>query len=172
SEFCTTLFTNHILCLLFPKNLAACSLTADVGTGSESEVRAYMYYDAEKDNCYPFRYFGSGGNANRFITERQCMRNCSNRADELFPKDGKNIIAFIYEIQACYLPKKPGECVGHYLRYYYSPEHHKCKSFYWTGCVGNGNRFLTLSCYMLTWNFLGLAQRNMGKRMESLQSSH
>ncbi|XP_016303914.1 kunitz-type serine protease inhibitor bitisilin-3-like [Sinocyclocheilus anshuiensis] len=115
---------------------AACSLTADVGTGSESEVRAYMYYDAEKDNCYPFRYFGSGGNANRFITERQCMRNCSNRADELFPKD---------ERQACYLPKKPGECVGHYLRYYYSPEHHTCKSFYWTGCVGNGNRFLTLS---------------------------
>uniref|UniRef100_A0A673J251 BPTI/Kunitz inhibitor domain-containing protein n=1 Tax=Sinocyclocheilus rhinocerous TaxID=307959 RepID=A0A673J251_9TELE len=49
--------------------------------------------------------------------------------------------SFIY----CYLPKKPGECVGHYLRYYYSPEHHTCKSFYWTGCVGNGNRFLTLS---------------------------
>ncbi|XP_042609280.1 BPTI/Kunitz domain-containing protein, partial [Cyprinus carpio] len=59
----------------------------------------------------------NGGNANRFITERQCMRNCSHRADELFPKDKR---------QACNLPKKPGECVGHYLRYY-GPEHHTCK---------------------------------------------
>ncbi|KAK7121327.1 hypothetical protein R3I93_022424 [Phoxinus phoxinus] len=62
------------------------------------------------------------------------MRNCSSRAEELFPRD---------ERKACTLPKKTGECFGHYLRYYYSPEHHACKSFYWTGCVGNGNRFLT-----------------------------
>lgn len=74
------------------KNLAACSLPADAGTESEAEVRVYMHYDAKKDNCYPFRYTGSGGNANRFITERQCMRNCSQRADELFPRDGNNII--------------------------------------------------------------------------------
>ncbi|XP_016423748.1 kunitz-type U19-barytoxin-Tl1a-like [Sinocyclocheilus rhinocerous] len=114
----------------------ACSLTPDAGTGSESDVRVYMHYDAEKDNCYPFRYSGSGGNANRFITEKQCMRNCSHRAEALFPMDAR---------QVCTLPKKPGECFGHYLRYYYSPEHHTCKSFYWTGCVGNGNRFLTLN---------------------------
>ncbi|XP_043084231.1 BPTI/Kunitz domain-containing protein [Puntigrus tetrazona] len=114
----------------------ACSLPPDGGPESEEEVRVYMYYDAVKDNCYPFRYSGKGGNANRFTTERQCMRNCSQRADELFPRE---------ERKACYLPKKAGECYGHYLRYYYSPEHHTCKSFYWSGCVGNGNRFLTMN---------------------------
>ncbi|XP_059392240.1 BPTI/Kunitz domain-containing protein [Carassius carassius] len=115
---------------------AACSLEPDEGTGPEANVRSLMYYNAEKDNCFPFRYFGSGGNANRFMTEKQCMRNCSHRADELFPMD---------ERRACYLPKKPGECVSRYQRYYYSPEHNKCMSFSWTGCVGNGNRFLTLN---------------------------
>ncbi|XP_067235726.1 kunitz-type serine protease inhibitor bitisilin-3-like [Chanodichthys erythropterus] len=112
----------------------ACSLKPDEGTGDE--VVIYTHYDAEKDTCQPFRYSGQGGNANRFITEKQCMRNCSDRADQLYPKDDK---------VACMLPKEVGKCTGRYLRYYYSPEHHTCKSFYWTGCVGNGNRFFSLA---------------------------
>uniref|UniRef100_A0A673NMD3 BPTI/Kunitz inhibitor domain-containing protein n=1 Tax=Sinocyclocheilus rhinocerous TaxID=307959 RepID=A0A673NMD3_9TELE len=75
------------LLLLFLHNI----LTPDAGTGSESDVRVYMHYDAEKDNCYPFRYSGSGGNANRFITEKQCMRNCSHRAEALFPMDDQGL---------------------------------------------------------------------------------
>ncbi|XP_048014124.1 kunitz-type serine protease inhibitor bitisilin-3-like [Megalobrama amblycephala] len=118
------------LSLIFSPNLEACSLKPDEGTGDE--VVIYMHYDAEKDSCHPFRYSGQGGNANRFITEKQCMRNCSDRADQLYPQD---------ERQACMLPKEVGKCTGRYLRYYYSPEHQTCKSFYWTGCVGNGNRF-------------------------------
>ncbi|XP_026058539.1 papilin [Carassius auratus] len=122
---------------------AACSLMKDEGKGLESDVKTYMYYDAAKDNCFPFRYFGSGGNANRFTAEKECMRNCSHRADELYPMD---------ERKACYLPKKPGECVSRYTRFYYSPELNKCMSFSWTGCVGNGNRFRSLyvcnaTCY-------------------------
>lgn len=70
----------------------------DEGKGLEADVKTYMYYDAAKDNCFPFRYFGSGGNANRFTAEKECMRNCSHRADELYPMDGKNIIAFIYDM--------------------------------------------------------------------------
>ncbi|TWW75716.1 hypothetical protein D4764_13G0003780 [Takifugu flavidus] len=30
------------------------------------------------------------------------------------------------------------------MRYYYDPFYAKCKRFQWTGCVGNGNRFLSL----------------------------
>lgn len=67
------------------------------------------------------------------------------------------ISLFLTARQACYLPKKPGECVGHYLRYYYSPEHHTCKSFYWTGCEGNGNRFLSLNmCNATCHNAVGM----------------
>ncbi|TRY54777.1 hypothetical protein DNTS_004255 [Danionella cerebrum] len=119
----------------------ACTLAQDEGTGKD--VVIYMYYDAEKDSCFPFRFYGEGGNANRFTTEKQCMRNCSLRAEQLFPTNERDI---------CKLPKEGGQCFGHYLRYYYSPEHHTCKPFYWTGCVGNGNRFLSMircnaTCY-------------------------
>ncbi|KAK3558901.1 hypothetical protein QTP86_032166 [Hemibagrus guttatus] len=63
------------------------------------------------------------------------MRNCSTNANTLYPTD---------RTLACHLPKAPGDCYGHYLRYYYDAAHGKCTTFAWTGCVGNGNRFLDL----------------------------
>uniref|UniRef100_A0A673NPX8 BPTI/Kunitz inhibitor domain-containing protein n=1 Tax=Sinocyclocheilus rhinocerous TaxID=307959 RepID=A0A673NPX8_9TELE len=83
------------------------------------------------------------------------------------------ISLFLTARQVCTLPKKPGECFGHYLRYYYSPEHHTCKSFYWTGCVGNGNRFLTLNwcnatCYNAAGRYVAnsdFTQRSICKRI-------
>ncbi|XDV52780.1 hypothetical protein PO909_021445 [Leuciscus waleckii] len=130
----------------------ACSLKPDEGTAGTSDPLVYMYYDEAKDSCFPFRYKGEGGNANRFIIERQCMRNCSHRAEELFPRD---------ERKACKLPKESGQCLGHYLRYYYSPEHHTCTTFYWTGCVGNGNRFLTFDwCNATCFNAADLGQED------------
>ena len=45
--------------------------------------------------------------------------------------------------QACHYKKAEGSCSGKYLRYYYDPVHGKCKRFLWTGCIGNGNRFLS-----------------------------
>uniref|UniRef100_A0A3Q4MYY4 BPTI/Kunitz inhibitor domain-containing protein n=1 Tax=Neolamprologus brichardi TaxID=32507 RepID=A0A3Q4MYY4_NEOBR len=80
-----------------------------------------MYYDVNKDQCTPFLYNGEGGNANRFENERECMRNCSPNAENIYPMDG--------------------ECNGKYLRYYYDSIDKKCKRFLWTGCLGNGNRF-------------------------------
>ncbi|KAI4872194.1 hypothetical protein NFI96_031032, partial [Prochilodus magdalenae] len=112
---------------------AICDLPKDEGTGSD--VQIYLYYDKEADQCYPLRYKGEGGNANRFAAEHYCMRNCSDRAESVYPMDRK---------MACHLPKAPGECYGTYLRYYYDSVHEKCKTFSWTGCAGNGNRFLDL----------------------------
>ncbi|XP_072529780.1 inter-alpha-trypsin inhibitor [Salminus brasiliensis] len=110
-----------------------CDLPKDEGTGSE--VYVYLYYDKAEDKCYPFRFTGEGGNENRFTAEHLCMRNCSARAELLYPA---------VRSQACHLPKAPGDCFGNYLRYYYDAAHGKCKTFYWTGCVGNGNRFLDI----------------------------
>ncbi|KAI7811876.1 putative kunitz-type serine protease inhibitor Kunitz-1-like [Triplophysa rosa] len=123
-----------------------CSMVPDKDDGTGADVKIYMYYDQTQDNCYPFRYSGKGGDGNRFTSEKDCMRNCSDRAEALFPRD---------EPRACTLPRKIGECTGAYIRYFYSPEHHTCKTFFWTGCVGNGNRFLSFSdcnatCYKAT----------------------
>ncbi|XP_042182213.1 BPTI/Kunitz domain-containing protein [Oncorhynchus tshawytscha] len=113
-----------------------CLLPQDVGTAPASTAEDFqimLYYDAAKDLCYPFKYLGEGGNANRFTLERLCMRNCSAKAEEIYPVD---------ESKACHFKKALGECFGTYLRYFYDPIHEKCKKFHWTGCVGNGNRFI------------------------------
>ncbi|KAJ8002430.1 hypothetical protein DPEC_G00158820 [Dallia pectoralis] len=113
-----------------------CSLPLDEGTApiqGSSDFVIMLYYDSAKDLCYPFKYLGEGGNANRFTLERFCMRNCSARAEEIYPVD---------ETKACHLKKDLGKCYGSYLRFYYDSINRKCTKFLWTGCVGNGNRFL------------------------------
>ncbi|KAI5626998.1 kunitz-type U19-barytoxin-Tl1a-like, partial [Silurus asotus] len=113
-----------------------CALPKDEGTDSGSDVQVHLYYNKTADKCYPFRYKGNGGNKNRFNYEFYCMRNCSPNADQLYPTN---------RTEACRLRKAPGDCYGHYLRYYYDAAHRKCTTFAWTGCVGNGNRFLDLN---------------------------
>ncbi|TSM52285.1 Ubiquitin carboxyl-terminal hydrolase 3 [Bagarius yarrelli] len=110
-----------------------CNLPKDEGIESNIDIQVYLYYNKTADKCYPFRYKGEGGNPNRFNYEFYCMRNCSPNADSLYPTD---------RTLACHLLKAPGDCYGHYLRYYYDAAHGKCATFAWTGCVGNGNRFL------------------------------
>ncbi|XP_017341237.1 BPTI/Kunitz domain-containing protein [Ictalurus punctatus] len=112
-----------------------CDLPKDEGIISDKDIQVYLYYNKTADKCYPFRYNGEGGNQNRFNYEFYCMRNCSANADQLYPTD---------RTKACTLRKASGDCYGHYLRYYYDAAHGKCTTFSWTGCVGNGNRFLDL----------------------------
>ncbi|KAL2093234.1 hypothetical protein ACEWY4_010546 [Coilia grayii] len=115
-----------------------CSMSPDEGSSEDGSFMIYLHYDAAKDKCYPFKYHGNGGNANRFVSERDCIRNCSATAPKLYP---------LTESEACHLPKTSGECFGQYLRYYYDSQHKKCKKFLWTGCAGNGNRFVgELTC--------------------------
>ncbi|XP_046890345.1 BPTI/Kunitz domain-containing protein isoform X2 [Hypomesus transpacificus] len=106
-----------------------CTIPKDEGTGKDTDIQIVLYYNATRDKCYPFRYTGVGGNGNRFGNERECMRNCSANTEETI---------------SCHFPKATGECYGNYLRFYYDPIHEKCKSFFYTGCVGNGNRYLDL----------------------------
>ncbi|XP_071354645.1 boophilin-G2 [Trachinotus anak] len=107
-----------------------CHLPPDEGEGS-SFIFA-LYYDPAKDQCNPFIYRGTGGNGNYFENERECIRNCSANAENIYPMD---------ESKACHFKKAAGECRGQYLRYYYNSVYDKCKRFIWTGCIGNGNRF-------------------------------
>ncbi|GAA6221373.1 kunitz-type U19-barytoxin-Tl1a-like [Lates japonicus] len=107
-----------------------CRLTHDAGKGPLFLFS--LYYDPVKDQCNPFFYHGEGGNANRFVNERECIRNCSANAEKMYPMD---------ETQACHFKKASGGCSLTQLRFYYDSVHDKCKKFLWTGCFGNGNRF-------------------------------
>ncbi|XP_023666963.1 thrombin inhibitor hemalin [Paramormyrops kingsleyae] len=108
-----------------------CDLPVDEGHGADYLIR--LYFDKTKDQCVPFAFKGQGGNGNRFITDKMCMRNCSVKAEEIYPKN---------ETKVCRFPKSVGECFSHYLLWYYDPIIGKCKNFYYTGCGGNGNRFI------------------------------
>ncbi|KAK2834462.1 hypothetical protein Q7C36_015163 [Tachysurus vachellii] len=137
-----------------------CDLPKDEGIDSDKDIQVYLYYNKTADKCYPFRYKGEGGNQNRFNYEFYCMRNCSINADKLYPTD---------RTLACHLPKAPGDCYGHYLRYYYDDAQGKCTTFAWTGCVGNGNRFLDLNhCNATCFGILDDENKNDGNSdMES-----
>uniref|UniRef100_A0A8D3AXZ0 Si:dkeyp-73b11.8 n=1 Tax=Scophthalmus maximus TaxID=52904 RepID=A0A8D3AXZ0_SCOMX len=107
-----------------------CQLPPSAGNGLEFIVA--FYYNHTKDQCNPFMYNGEGGNSNRFVNERECIRNCSANAENIYPTD---------ESLACHFKKAIGQCRGQLLRYYYDSVHDKCKKFIWSGCIGNGNRF-------------------------------
>ncbi|XP_074488968.1 inter-alpha-trypsin inhibitor [Sebastes fasciatus] len=107
-----------------------CQLEHDEGQGLSFTFA--LYYDPVQDRCIPFLFKGEGGNANRFLNERECIRNCSINAETHYPMDVS---------QACHLKKAAGGCQAQHLRYYYDSVHDKCKKFLWTGCFGNGNRF-------------------------------
>lgn len=111
-----------------------CQLQHDEGHGGD--IQYLVYYDSNDDQCYPFIYKGEGGNANRFRTEMECIRNCSAEADNIYP---------LNKTKACSLEKAigTGRCKNQLLRFYYDSVHDKCKKFYWSGCNGNGNRFPT-----------------------------
>ncbi|BFF92432.1 PI-stichotoxin-She2a-like [Drosophila madeirensis] len=41
----------------------------------------------------------------------------------------------------CTQPSEYGNCNERQLRWYFHPEHNKCKPFYYSGCGGNSNIF-------------------------------
>ncbi|XP_039629616.1 BPTI/Kunitz domain-containing protein [Polypterus senegalus] len=109
----------------------ACNMNLDEGYGDGYFFR--VYYNKTLDNCQPFSYRGSGGNLNKFITDKMCMRNCSSKGYEVYPESDK----------VCSMKVDPGFCQGRYLLFYYNSTKKACKTFSYTGCGGNGNRFVT-----------------------------
>lgn len=120
-----------VFCDVLAEFPPSCDMPMDPGLGDE--VIVLLYYSKAEDKCHPFRYGGQGGNENRFYTDRMCMQNCSSGAGDLYPD----------EKEACRLPNHHGHCLSRYLLWYYDSIHGKCKSFFYTGCGGNGNRFVS-----------------------------
>ena len=54
------------------------------------------------------------------------------------------IIIFVGFLEACLEEVSVGNCADRQQRFYYDPIEKKCKNFFFSGCLGNGNNFLTL----------------------------
>lgn len=63
-------------------------MPVDEGDGSDAQMR--LYYSPSEDRCIPFKYTGQGGNQNRFLLEKDCMRNCSTNVENVYPINGKS----------------------------------------------------------------------------------
>ncbi|XP_021914576.1 papilin isoform X2 [Zootermopsis nevadensis] len=88
------------------------------------------YYDQDLRMCQEFHYGGCHGNRNNFLTESECQQQC------LQPGRSR-------EQDLCLLPAASGECHNYTERWYYDSYHVRCTPFYYGGCDGNQNNFLT-----------------------------
>ncbi|XP_016312270.1 BPTI/Kunitz domain-containing protein [Sinocyclocheilus anshuiensis] len=106
-----------------------CTEPRDEGEG-KAKLLEY-FYDPQLQHCVPFFYKGGGGNSNRFNSDKDCVKACLPKADEIYPDEDK----------VCSLPKDQGTCFAIIPMYYYDNEEKICRMFLYGGCRGNGNRF-------------------------------
>lgn len=109
------------------KALPPCDQPMEAGPCSGSFER--WYFNKEADRCEPFIYGGCKGNKNNYATEAACKHHCKA------PGIGKDV---------CNLPKESGSCDHKLARWHFSNKDNKCVPFYFTGCDGNDNSFVSL----------------------------
>ncbi|XP_067289932.1 BPTI/Kunitz domain-containing protein [Pseudorasbora parva] len=127
-----------------------CKEGRDEGQGKEKLLK--FSYDPQVQFCVPFFYKGEGGNGNRFDSDKDCMKACSPKGNELYPSDE----------MACSLPKDEGTCFAMLPKYYYDNQEKDCRMFLYRGCQGNANRFESLEecrkqCLARSGRLLGAA---------------
>ncbi|XP_029636494.1 carboxypeptidase inhibitor SmCI isoform X2 [Octopus sinensis] len=108
-----------------------CTLPVEYGRGYTS-LRRY-YFNKKVNKCEEFDFSGDGGNSNNFPSIEKCQNTC---------------------MSVCKLPSETGLCRALFLRYYYNHKSQRCEDFFYGGCMGNRNKFLTIEdCKKACQNF-------------------
>nr|XP_054928993.1 carboxypeptidase inhibitor SmCI-like [Dermacentor andersoni] len=101
-----------------------------------------FYYDQKTNSCRLFLYGGCDSNGNNFESPIDCMRLCgSPKPGEPMPRR-KEEAATNFEKQ-CGSKAEVGICKALLPRYWFNKETGECELFYYGGCGGNENRYLT-----------------------------
>ncbi|KAG8171057.1 hypothetical protein JTE90_025924 [Oedothorax gibbosus] len=116
-----------------------CSLLPDRGYCRGNSYR--YYYDKNEGKCMPFFYGGCSGNANRFVTEQECLQRCGNK--------GGVTTQSLPKVDKCSLQPERGGCRYFIRNYYFNSEKGTCEEFPYSGCDGNENRFSSEDLCML-----------------------
>lgn len=137
-----------------------CLLSVEPGPCRKSLGR--WYYDSAKARCIYFAYGGCEGNANRFMTQEECMSHCGypgeppqapSETDYWHPAAEASEPPFhvaslstprvldVIDQDICALSKDPGTCSDYVVAWYFEPVSRSCDRFMYSGCGGNGNRF-------------------------------
>uniref|UniRef100_A0A8C8ZKG6 Protein AMBP n=1 Tax=Prolemur simus TaxID=1328070 RepID=A0A8C8ZKG6_PROSS len=80
------------------------------------------FYNGTSMACEVFQYGGCMGNANNFVSEKECLQTCRT-------------------IAACNLPIVRGPCRAFHHLWAFDAVQGKCVQFVYGGCHGNGNKF-------------------------------
>jgi hypothetical protein len=118
---------------------AMCSLPMEVGP-CRARIESW-YFDNIMQKCLPFTYGGCRGNANRFVTEDQCMNTCIREPPASVPSTQQTFTSS--NNAACLLPMEVGPCRARIESWYFDIVMQKCLPFTYGGCHGNENRFTT-----------------------------
>ncbi|KAK7103879.1 hypothetical protein V1264_018685 [Littorina saxatilis] len=117
-----------------PSDDIECNLPKAVGM-----CRAYIpsfFYNTRTGECENFVYGGCHGNANRFESSAQCEQKCKS--------GGSAATAPNPNLHAdCQQPKTTGRCRANIERWYFDQDSMSCKVFYYGGCGGSMNNFMT-----------------------------
>lgn len=98
----------------------ACSLPPKIATCHNHKL-THFYFDMATGRCHNFIHNGCSGNANGFLSIKQCAQVCiQNR---------------------CEKQMDPGSCDKNLARFFYDSKKRKCVSFLYGGCRGNTNNF-------------------------------
>ena len=103
-----------------------CNLPMKPGPCTENTPA--WYYDPKDGTCAAFSYGGCEGNANRYESEEQCLRQCGSFKNQ----------------DVCSFERDWGPCVGRFRKFHYNAQLKACEEFTFGGCGGNGNRFSSL----------------------------
>jgi hypothetical protein len=87
------------------------------------------YFDNFEKRCMPFYYGGCEGNGNKYESEEACKESCPSE---------------FLQADICKLDKVVGPCRDLAERYYFDVQGGTCQKFYFGGCLGNKNNFMTL----------------------------
>ncbi|XP_074930686.1 uncharacterized protein LOC142048062 [Phalacrocorax aristotelis] len=113
-----------------------CALDKDPGSACAS-FSVMWYHRWETGSCERFWYGGCGGNANRFGSERDCIRACVDSGP-----DGASVGENNMTQAACLEAQDAGPCHSFSPKWFFEGRQSgRCSLFWYGGCGGNRNRF-------------------------------
>jgi len=119
-------------------SLSVCEQPLDPGPCRGEERR--WYYDDQQAVCSNFTYGGCQGNKNRFMTKEACDNSCGHEAQL---KEATRICKQVIDAGSCEEEEEEEEDGYTEARWGFSEEDRSCTPFYWSGCGGNQNSFVT-----------------------------
>ncbi|XP_050439361.1 papilin isoform X2 [Adelges cooleyi] len=126
NKFQTREECEHI-CVI-PDTLDACEQPLTTGPCQGNYTR--WFYDKTTRTCSEFNYGGCKGNKNNFMSKESCAHKCISPLKT-------------QELDTCKLPALVGECHNYTSRWYFDALEERCRQFYYGGCGGNENNFVS-----------------------------